>query len=239
MAEHPGFAFFQDVSAHDRTDPPPPTSVWPPPRRFALSSSCLFEFGCVANGMGTYSYNSICSNDEMEITTDIESEINPVSRYYFPFSPNPLSRSVEGTIATDVINGQHNGSSTRGLEETTATETADSMFDGMYKYWLLLLLTILFEVAGTTSMKLSDGFKNILPSIMIYVFYGVSFAIFPLALKGIDLSVGYAIWSGLGTTLTALIGFYYFGDSMTITKIIALIAIIGGCVLLNFAGEGH
>ena len=204
---------------------------------------CLFEFGCVPiNGMAVsapISYNSICSNDEMEITTDVESEINPVSRYYFPFSPNPLSRSVEGTIATDVINGQHNGSSTRGLEETTATETADSMFDGMYKYWLLLLLTILFEVAGTTSMKLSDGFKNILPSIMIYVFYGVSFAIFPLALKGIDLSVGYAIWSGLGTTLTALIGFYYFGDSMTITKIIALIAIIGGCVLLNFAGEGH
>lgn len=189
---------------------------------------------------GTYSYNSICSNGEMEITTDIQSEITLVSHYYFPFSPNPLSRSVEGTIATDTINGQHNSSSTRGLEETTtAEETADSTFDGMYKYWLLLLLTVLFEVAGTTSMKLSDGFKNTLPSIMIYVFYGASFAIFPLALKGIDLSVGYAMWSGLGTTMTSLIGFYYFGDSITTTKIIALIAIIGGCVLLNFAGEGH
>jgi small multidrug resistance pump len=175
----------------------------------------------------------------MEITTDIESDINPVSRYYFPFSPNPLSRSVEDTIATDVMNGQHNGSSMRGLEETTATETADSTFDGMYKYWLLLLVTILFEVAGTTCMKLSDGFKNILPSIMIYVFYGASFAILPLALKGIDLSVGYAIWSGLGTTLTSLIGFYYFGDGITTTKIISLTAIIGGCVFLNFAGKGN
>jgi small multidrug resistance pump len=74
---------------------------------------------------------------------------------------------------------------------------------------------------------------------MIYVFYGASFAIFPLALKGIDLSVGYAIWSGLGTTLTSLIGFYYFGDGITTTKIISLTAIIGGCVFLNFAGKGN
>ena len=103
--------------------------------------------------------------------------------------------------------------------------------------WLLLVLAILLEVAGTTSMKLSDGFTHLIPSILIYVLYAASFTVFPFALQAIELSTAYAVWSGLGTTVTAIIGFVYFQDTVNKTKIIALVAIVCGCVVLNFADE--
>ena len=91
------------------------------------------------------------------------------------------------------------------------------------------------EVGGTTAMKLSDGLTKVLPTIMIYVAYGLSFVVFPLALKRIDLSTAYAIWSGIGTMLTCIIGFVYFQDSINWMKIVAIICIIAGCVVLKFA----
>mmetsp|Transcript_19835 Transcript_19835/g.25716 ORF Transcript_19835/g.25716 Transcript_19835/m.25716 type:complete len:115 (-) Transcript_19835:5-349(-) len=90
-------------------------------------------------------------------------------------------------------------------------------------YWLLLLLTILLEVAGTVCMRLSDGYKNVIPSLLIFVFYVLSFGIFPFVLQHLDLSVSYAIWSALGTALTAIVGFLYFGDKMSNLKIAAML----------------
>jgi small multidrug resistance pump len=76
--------------------------------------------------------------------------------------------------------------------------------------WILLSIAILFEVAGITSMKLSRGFAELLPSVGVLVFYVCSAAAVVLALKRLELSVAYAIWSGVGTALTALIGIAYF-----------------------------
>ena len=106
---------------------------------------------------------------------------------------------------------------------------------GVLRCWMILLFAILLEVAGTTSMKISDEFTKLAPSVMIYVFYGLSFYVFPLSLKRIDLSTSYAVWSGLGTVLTCLIGFFCFSDTMNIRKIIALMSIVFGCVALKFA----
>lgn len=103
--------------------------------------------------------------------------------------------------------------------------------------WLLLILAILLEVAGTTSMKLSDGFSRAVPSVLIYVFYAASFTVLPFALQAIELSTAYAVWSGLGTTVTAIIGFVYFHDTVNKTKLLALAVIVCGCVVLNFADE--
>ncbi|MFW6323870.1 MAG: DMT family transporter, partial [Desulfovibrionales bacterium] len=74
------------------------------------------------------------------------------------------------------------------------------------QYWLYLTGAIILEVAGTVSMKLSEGFTNILPSVLLFLFYGVSFVGLTLALKRIDVSIAYAVWSGLGTLLISLIG---------------------------------
>ena len=87
-----------------------------------------------------------------------------------------------------------------GIEASFFLEQkADASHDdgsSIHKYWFFLFITIVLEVLGTTSMKLSDGLTKVLPTIMIYIAYGLSFTVFPLALKRIDLSTAYAIWSG-------------------------------------------
>lgn len=83
------------------------------------------------------------------------------------------------------------------------------------QYWAYLACAILFEVAGTTSMKLSLGFTALVPSVLIFVFYAASFVAMTFALKGIDLSMTYAIWSGIGTVLVVAIGILYFHEGAT------------------------
>lgn len=106
-------------------------------------------------------------------------------------------------------------------------------------YWIYLILAIVLEVAGTTNMKLSQGFANIVPSILIFVFYGLSFIFLTMALKKIDVSVAYAIWAGLGTALIAAIGFIYFKEVVTGIKLISIALIVIGVVGLNLSGAAH
>ena len=103
-------------------------------------------------------------------------------------------------------------------------------------HWLYLAGAILFEVAGTTSMKLSQGFTRLTPSILLFVFYAISFVSLTFAVKKIDMSVSYAIWSGVGTALIALIGVYYFKESMTPIKVLSMVLIILGVIGLNIEG---
>ena len=97
--------------------------------------------------------------------------------------------------------------------------------------WLFLVLAIVLEVCGTTSMKLSEGFSRLAPSLLIFVFYGLSFAAFTVALKRIDLSFAYAIWAGLGVILIGAIGIIYFKEPASALKIISI-----GLVALGVAG---
>ena len=106
-------------------------------------------------------------------------------------------------------------------------------------HWLYLTLAILAEVAGTTCMKLSAGFTRSTPSVLMWLFYGVCFYFLTLALKKVDVSVAYAIWSGLGTALIATLGVLYFGEPISILKVVGLVAIIGGVVVLNISGGIH
>ena len=69
--------------------------------------------------------------------------------------------------------------------------------------WILLFGAILLEVAGITSMKLSRGFSEPIPSLAVLVFYVFSALAVILALKRLELSMAYAIWSGVGTALAA------------------------------------
>ncbi len=71
-----------------------------------------------------------------------------------------------------------------------------------------LILAILAEVAGTTSIKLSEGFTKVLSSVGIFAFYGLSLGMLNFALKQIDLSFAYAVWSGIGMALIAIVGFF-------------------------------
>ena len=102
--------------------------------------------------------------------------------------------------------------------------------------WTYLILAILLEVSGTTCMKLSQGFTKTVPSILLFVFYTLSFAMLTLALKKLDVSVAYAVWSGMGTALIATIGVLWFKEPVTALKLISLGLIIIGVVGLNLGG---
>ena len=95
-------------------------------------------------------------------------------------------------------------------------------------HWLYLIIAITMEVAGTTSMKLSQGFSKLLPSISIFIFYGFSFTFLTLALKVLPIGMTYAIWSAVGIALITLIGTTWFAESFNVIKVISLLLIIIG-----------
>jgi len=103
-------------------------------------------------------------------------------------------------------------------------------------HWIYLGFAIVFEVAGTTSMKLSDGLSRLLPSTMMVLFYIVSFALMALALKRLEVGMTYAIWAGVGTALIAIIGVIYFKEPMNLIKVVSILLIIAGVVGLNLSG---
>lgn len=102
-------------------------------------------------------------------------------------------------------------------------------------YYYLLLLAIVFEVCGTTCMKISEGFSKLVPSVLIFVFYAISFFFFTLALKGIDVSIAYAIWAGLGTALITVVGIFWFREPASALKLISLIVVVAGVIGLHLS----
>lgn len=102
-----------------------------------------------------------------------------------------------------------------------------------------LILAILFEVAGTTSLKFSQGFTRIIPSVILVLCYGMSFWMLSLTLKKIEVGIAYAVWSALGTALITAIGILWFKEPITIVKIASIALIILGVVGLNLGGGSH
>ena len=101
--------------------------------------------------------------------------------------------------------------------------------------WLQLALAILLEVAGTTSMKLSSGFERLIPSVMMFVFYLLSFVVFTYALKRIEVSIAYAVWSGVGTVLITVVGAYLFKEPLGWVKLVSIFLIVTGVVGLRLS----
>ncbi len=105
--------------------------------------------------------------------------------------------------------------------------------------WMYLFFAIISEVTGTTCMKLSGGFTKVLPSIAMVIFYGISLTSLTIAIKNIDVSVAYAVWSGIGTALITIIGILWFKEPATAFKIISIGLVIVGVIGLNLSGGNH
>ena len=103
--------------------------------------------------------------------------------------------------------------------------------------WVLLIVAIVLEVAGTTNTKLSEGFSKLIPSVLVLFFYALSIVALTFAVNRLDVSVAYAVWSGMGTALVAMIGMWFFQESLTTTKVIALGLIIVGVAMLHLASS--
>ena len=96
---------------------------------------------------------------------------------------------------------------------------------------------IVLEVAGTTAMKMSDGFTKTVPSVLMFVFYILSLVALTYALKKFDMSMAYAIWAGFGTALITVVGIYFFKEPVSVVKIGSIALIIVGVVGLHLSGE--
>lgn len=96
-----------------------------------------------------------------------------------------------------------------------------------------LFLAIIFEISGTTCMKLSQGFTKLLPSLAMFIFYGLCFTFLTISLKKIEVSVAYAIWAGVGTVSITLIGITLFKESSSLIKLISIALITIGVIGLN------
>jgi small multidrug resistance pump len=103
--------------------------------------------------------------------------------------------------------------------------------------WMYLIVAIMFEVAGTTAMKMSEGFTKTVPSVVMFVFYILSLVALTYALKKIDMSMAYAVWAGVGTALITLVGIFFFKEPATMLKLASIALIIIGVVGLHLSGE--
>lgn len=99
---------------------------------------------------------------------------------------------------------------------------------------IYLTLAILFEVFATTNLKLSDGFSHL--SYSVTAVLGVFGSIFFLgkSLDRLPLSIAYAIWVGLGTSLITLIGAFVFDETFGVTEMLGILLVIGGVAALNY-----
>ncbi|MBC8142330.1 MAG: multidrug efflux SMR transporter [Armatimonadetes bacterium] len=106
----------------------------------------------------------------------------------------------------------------------------------MKPQWIALMFAIAFEVAATIALRFSAGFTRFLPSLVVVVGYGVAFYLMSQSLKQMQVGTVYAVWSGVGTALVAILGVFLFKESMPLGKAISLCLIIAGVVGLNVFG---
>ena len=100
-----------------------------------------------------------------------------------------------------------------------------------------LAAAIAFEICGTTALKLSFGLSRLLPTVVVATAYPLSFAALALALRGVPLSVAYAVWSGVGTAIVALIGIVWFDEAAGLGKLLSLVLIVAGVVGLHLCSR--
>lgn len=102
--------------------------------------------------------------------------------------------------------------------------------------YFLLAISIVSEVFGSSMLKTTNGFKKVFPSLGVIFGYGIAFYALSLSLKTLSLGVAYAIWAGVGTALTALVGIIIYKEKFNGKKLFGLVFIIGGVILLNIGG---
>ena len=102
--------------------------------------------------------------------------------------------------------------------------------------WLFLFLAGLFEIGWAIGLKYTDGFSRLVPSLLTVTSMIVSLALLGLALKALPVGTAYAVWTGIGTVGTALLGIWLLGEPATLVRLACIALIVCGIVGLKFAG---
>jgi multidrug transporter EmrE-like cation transporter len=104
---------------------------------------------------------------------------------------------------------------------------------GIMNKWLLLGIAIIAETIATSSLKASEGFTRLWPSVLVVLGYGLAFYFLSLTLRVIPVGVAYAVWSGVGIVLVTLIGWFLFGQKLDMPALIGIAFIMAGVLIMN------
>lgn len=109
---------------------------------------------------------------------------------------------------------------------------------GLLSYsWMLLAASVAAEVAGTVALRYADGFTRLVPSVAVAGSYALAIWFMSIAVRHLEVGMAYAVWAGCGTALTAAVGVFWFGESVTPLRIAGIALIVVGVVVLNL--ESH
>jgi small multidrug resistance pump len=106
----------------------------------------------------------------------------------------------------------------------------------MYTAFGLLLAAILTEVAATTALPRTNGFRDPGWSALVIGGYAISIWLLALVVRWLPVSTTYAVWSGVGTASIAVVGAVWLGESLDPLKVVAIAMIVVGVVVLNVQG---
>lgn len=101
--------------------------------------------------------------------------------------------------------------------------------------WIILIFAGIFEVVWAYSMKLSDGFSKLTPSLVTIVFMILSFALLSYAMKTLPLGTAYTIWTGIGAVGSFLLGIFILGEPASALRMLAAVLIVSGLILMKVA----
>jgi len=103
--------------------------------------------------------------------------------------------------------------------------------------WLYLAAAIIGEVIATSTLKSSEGFTRVAPSVVVVLGYGVSFYFMSLALKTIPVGIVYAIWAGVGIVLVAAIAWLMHGQKLDLWALVGIGLIVAGVAVINLLSK--
>lgn len=101
--------------------------------------------------------------------------------------------------------------------------------------WLVLILAGCFEIVWASAMKQSHGFSRLWPSVVTIGGMIVSFALLSWSMRSLPLGTAYTIWTGIGAVGAFVVGVMFFGEAVTVMRVLAALLIIGGLVLMKLS----
>jgi len=99
--------------------------------------------------------------------------------------------------------------------------------------FLFLLIAILLETIATSSLKASDGFTKLIPSILTIIGYAGAFYFLSLTIRTIPLGIAYALWSGIGIVLISAVGYFLFKQKLDLPAILGISLIVAGVIIIQ------
>ena len=99
--------------------------------------------------------------------------------------------------------------------------------------WLYLGIAIVAEVIATSMLKTTEGFTRLTPSLMVVAGYVVAFYFLTLTLKTLPVGIAYAVWSGVGIVLVALVAWLWHKQTLDPPAIIGMTLIVAGVLVMN------